>query len=146
MMNDISSDELFYVFIEQVMALRDGGVDCILVESMIDLEEMTLAVRATKEKTDLPIFVSMTYEKGKQGYHTIMGNDPKTCAERALSANCGTGIANYMDLAKELCDMGAAPVWIKANAGLPEIVGGDTIYKQTPDEYAGFVQELLDAL
>ncbi len=151
MMDEIGSDELYEVFIEQVEALRDGGVDCILMESMMDLEEMTLAVKAAREKTDLPIIASMTYEKGKQGYRTIMGNDPKTCVERALEegasivgANCGTGIANYMDLAKELCDMDAAPVWIKANAGLPEIVKGETVYRQTPDEYASFVPELLE--
>ena len=150
MMGDIESDELFGVFIEQAGALRDGGVDCFLIESMMDLEEMTLAVRAAKEQSDLPIIASVTYEKGNQGYRTIMGNDPKTCADRALQegacvvgANCGTGIANYMELAKELCAMDLAPVWIKANAGLPEMVDGDTVYRQTPDEYAAFVPELL---
>ena len=152
MMDEICANELFSVFVEQVEALRDGSVDCILVESMIDLEEMTLAVRAAREKTDLPIIASMTYEKGNQGYRTIMGNDSKACVDRALEegasvvgANCGTGIANYVDLAKELCAMKAAPVWIKANAGLPEIICGDTVYKQTPDEYVSFMPELLDA-
>ena len=152
MMDEISADELLDVFVEQVAALRDGGVDCILVESMLDIEEMALAVKAAREHTDLPIIASMTYEKGSQGYRTIMGNDRQTCVDRAMAAgaavvgaNCGTGIANYIVMAKELCDMKAAPVWIKANAGLPELVGGDTVYKQTPEEYAGFVPELLDA-
>ena len=152
MMDEISADELFDVFAEQVAALRDGGVDCILVESMLDIEEMALAVKAAREHTELPIISSMTYEKGNQGYRTIMGNDPQACVDRAVAegaaivgANCGTGIANYMELARELCDMNAAPVWIKANAGLPELVASDTVYKQTPEEYAGLVPELLDA-
>ena len=81
-----------------------------------------------------------------------MGNTPQACVDAALAegasiigANCGTGIENYTGLAQELCSMKKAPVWIKANAGLPELVGKETVFKQTADEYAGFIPELLDS-
>ena len=91
-------------------------------------------------------------DKVKDGYRTVMGDTPKACVEAALEegasivgANCGTGIDNYVGLADELCALDLAPVWIKANAGLPELVGSEITYKQTADEYADFVPRLLNS-
>ena len=150
-MGEIGLDELLEVFLQQAESLAAGGADLILVETMTDLEEMRVAVRAGV-KTGLPVIASMTYDRGHAGYRTIMGNSPEECAQAALSegaaiigANCGTGIENYMDLANELCALAKAPVWIKANAGLPELAGKEVVYRQTAEEYAGFIPQLLDA-
>ena len=150
-MGEIGLDELLEVFRQQAESLAAGGADLILVETMTDLEEMRIAVRAGV-KTGLPVIASMTYDRGNAGYRTIMGNSPEKCAEAALSegaamigANCGTGIENYMDLASELCALAKAPVWIKANAGLPQLAGKEVVYRQTAEEYAGFIPQLLNA-
>ena len=150
-MGEIDADELFGVFSQQALNLAEGGADLILVETLIDLEEMIVAVRAAV-KTGLPVVASMTYDKVKDGYRTVMGNTPEACVDAALAegaaiigANCGTGIENYTDLARELCSMGKAPVWIKANAGLPELIGKEIVYKQTASEYAAFIPRLLDS-
>jgi 5-methyltetrahydrofolate--homocysteine methyltransferase len=151
-MGEIDTEELLDVFSEQMTALAEGGADIILVESMADMQEMIVAVRAAKTATSLPIVASMTYDKVKDGYRTVMGDTPKACVEAALEegasivgANCGTGIDNYVGLADELCALDLAPVWIKANAGLPELVGSEITYKQTADEYADFVPRLLNS-
>ena len=80
-----------------------------------------------------------------------MGDSPVDCIDTALAegasiigANCGTGIENYMNLAAELCSIGKAPVWIKANAGLPEVSGAEVVYRQTAEEYASFLPNLLE--
>jgi 5-methyltetrahydrofolate--homocysteine methyltransferase len=151
-MGEIETEELTDVFSEQAKALETGGADIILVESMADLQEMIVAVRAASKNTSLPVVASMTYDKVKDGYRTVMGDTPRACAEAALSegasligANCGTGIDNYLELADELCGMDLAPVWIKANAGLPELIGSTVTYKQSADEYADFIPRLLDS-
>ena len=151
-MGEIDTEELLDVFSEQMTALAEGGADLILVESMADLQEMIVAVRAAKKATTLPIVASMTYDKVPDGYRTVMGDSPHACVEAALEegasivgANCGTGIDNYLGLADELCGMDSAPVWIKANAGLPELVGSEIAYKQTANEYAAFIPKLLDS-
>ena len=150
-MGDIGTDELLGVFLQQTENLAKGGVDLIVVETMADLEEMIVAVRAAV-KTGLPVVASMTYNKVTDGYRTVMGNTPAECVDAALTegasiigANCGTGIENYTDLAGELCSMDKAPVWIKANAGLPELVGKETVFRQTAEEYAGYIPQLLDS-
>lgn len=152
-MDEINATELYDVFCEQAEALEAGGADWLLVESMTDVQEFVLAVRAAHEASDLPVVASMSYEKSKLGgYRTMMGDDPETGVNRAIGegaavvgANCGTGIDDYIDLASEICEMNAAPVWIKANAGLPELQGSDVVYRQTPEEYASYVPALLEA-
>jgi 5-methyltetrahydrofolate--homocysteine methyltransferase len=149
-MGEIGADELLGVFLQQTENLAEGGADLIVVETMADLEEMVVAVRAGV-KTGLPVVASMTYNKVEDGYRTVMGNTHQACVDAALAegasiigANCGTGVENYTDLARDLCSMEKAPVWIKANAGLPELIGKETVFKQTPEEYAGYIQQLLD--
>ena len=150
-MGEIDESELLDVFSEQTINLAAGGADFILVETMADLKEMVVGVRAAKETTNLPVVASMTYEKGNDGYRTIMGDSPRSCVDAALDkgasiigANCGTGISNYLELADELCSMDLAPVWIKANAGLPELTGNEVTYRQTPEDYASFIPKLLE--
>jgi 5-methyltetrahydrofolate--homocysteine methyltransferase len=92
----------------------------------------------------------MTYEKGKQGYRTVMGNSPEECVNAALEhgadiigANCGTGVDAYVDLAIELKNLSDRPLWIKGNAGLPEIVDGQTTYRMSAEDYGSHVERLL---
>jgi len=150
-MGEVNTDELLGVFSRQAESLAAGGVDLLLIETMTDLAEMEVAVRAAA-RTGLPVIASLTYDKVKDGYRTVMGNTPEACVDAALAegasiigANCGTGIENYMDLAVLLCSLNRAPVWIKANAGVPELVGREVVFKQTAWRYAGFVPALLDA-
>ena len=148
---EVNESELIEVYSEQAEALASGGVDCFLIETMVDLQEMVAAVQAAAGVANLPIIASMTYQKGPKGYATIMGNRPEQCANAALEhgaavvgANCGTGIENYVELAGELCKMDLAPVWIKANAGMPKLVGYSTVYEQSPEAFASYVPELLN--
>ena len=149
-MGEIGTDELLGVFSQQAESLAAGGADLLLIETMNDMEEVRIAVRAAA-KTGLPVISSVSYDKAPAGYRTMMGNSPEDCIEAALSegasvigANCGTGIENYMNLAKELCSIANAPVWIKANAGLPELVDKEMVYRQSAEEYASFIPKLLD--
>jgi 5-methyltetrahydrofolate--homocysteine methyltransferase len=149
-LGEVSAEDLTAAFTEQARALRDGGVDWIVVESMADADEMEIAVRAAHEAAGLPIVASMTYNRTPKGYRTMMGNTPEACVRKAESAgaslvgaNCGTGIEDYVPLAPVLRSLTGLPVWVKANAGVPQIVGGKVIYPLTPEQYAAFVPALV---
>ena len=150
-MGEIEEDALYASFAEQAAALKDGGAQWLLIETMIDRTEMEVAVRAAAA-TGLPVVASMTYEKISSGYRTVMGDTPEDCVETALAAgasivgaNCGTGIDAYVDLARHLRGLTDAPIWIKGNAGLPEIVDGRTVYRMGAESFCSYVPALLAA-
>jgi 5-methyltetrahydrofolate--homocysteine methyltransferase len=149
-LGEVTAEELYDVFAEQARALGEGGVDWIVVESMTDMEEMAVAVRAAAETTHLPVVASMTYNRTPRGYRTMMGNPPEDCVKRAeeagasvIGANCGSGIEDYVPLAPVLRSLTSLPLWVKANAGMPQIVGGKVSYPLTAEQYAAFVPALV---
>ena len=82
----------------------------------------------------------------------MMGNTPEQAAREltdagadAIGANCGVGIESYVGICRRLKSATERPVWIKANAGLPELVDGKTVWKMTPEVFAGFVPQLIEA-
>ena len=151
MMGETSEDELRAVFADQAQAIAKAGADGIVVETMSDLAEAALAVAAAHE-TGLPVVGCMTYGVGAKGDRTMMGVTPEQAAEQLLAAgaecvgsNCGQGVASFVEIARRLHVATQRPVWIKANAGLPELSQGKTIYRQTPEEFATFVPALVEA-
>jgi len=149
-LGEVSAAELHDVFAEQAATLAHAGVDWIVVESMTDVEEMVVAVRAAVEATHLPVVASMSYNATPRGYRTMMGNPPEVCVHRAeeagaslIGANCGAGIEQYVPLVPILRSLTMLPIWIKANAGMPQIVGGRVVYPLCAHEYASYVPRLV---
>ncbi|MCD6122397.1 MAG: homocysteine S-methyltransferase family protein [Spirochaetales bacterium] len=149
-MGEVTEKELYDSFAEQAAALKEGGASWILIETMSDVDEMGIAVRASVETTNLPVIASMTYDPTPHGPRTMMGNTPEQCVKRAeqegayiIGANCGTGIENYIPVAREIRKLTSHPVWIKANAGIPELINGKAAYKMTAGKYAFYIPELL---
>lgn len=150
-MGDVEEGELYDAFAEQAEALKSGGVAWLVVETMIDRSEMEVAVRAAAA-AGLPVVASMTYQVVGDGFRTVMGDSPEACVESALAAgasvvgaNCGSGIDAYVPLAAHLRSLTTVPLWIKANAGLPEMVDGRTVYRMHPRDYCSHLPALLDA-
>ncbi len=151
MTEDVSEDELYEVFKEQVDAIKEAGADGIVIETMSDLAEAKIALRAAKE-TGLPVIVSMAFDSGKNKEFTYMGHPPEEAAEEltkagadAIGANCGQGIDGFVNICKRLKASTTLPLWIKPNAGLPELQGNQTVYNTTAEEFAEYVTELLDS-
>ncbi len=151
MMGQMSEEDLQAVFVEQAQAMAEAGADGIVVETMSDPAEARLAVAAA-HATGLPIVACMTFDSGPSGERTMMGTTPEQAAETLLAAgadclgsNCGQGIAGFPRLCRRLHAAGGGPVWIKANAGLPELRDGRTVYTQTPEQFARYVPQLVRA-
>ncbi len=150
MMGEVSEEALKGAFAEQVAAIAQAGAHGIVIETMSDPTEAALAVAAAKE-TGLPVVACLTFDSGAKRDRTMMGTTPEQAAEKLTAAgadvigsNCGHGIAGMVDVCRRLRASTDRPIWIKGNAGLPENVDGQTVYKQTPDEFAGFVPELVE--
>lgn len=152
MAEEVSNDELAAAFAEAAEAAAWGGADAILLESFAELAELKIALAAAKQATALPVVLSMTFASGPDGTATIMGDKPADLAKAALAggadaigANCGVGPENYLKVAAMLKAASNLPVWIKPNAGLPQVVKGKTVFPMGPDEFASFVPRLASA-
>jgi 5-methyltetrahydrofolate--homocysteine methyltransferase len=151
MTDDISRDELRAAFDEQACALADGGADALVVETMSDLDEAILAVAAARA-TGLPVVACMVFDSGQHKDRTMMGQTPEQAAAvlteagaDVIGANCGQGIAAFVSICRRLRVATDRPIWIKPNAGLPQIADGRTIYHATPASFASHVPALIEA-
>ena len=145
---DVTEDELRAAFTEQAQALKGGGADALVIETMAELEEAQIALTAA-QTTGLPVVVCMTFDTGGR---TMMGVAPNQAAKQFTSAgadvigsNCGNGIAAFIPICQELRAATNLPVWIKANAGQPEYADGKVVYRITPEEFAGHAPALRNA-
>lgn len=150
MMKSTSTDEIFDAFVEQAAALKEGGADALVVETMSDPQELELAVRAAKT-TDLPVVASMTFDSGKNRDRTMMGTTPEQAVEAmtragadVIGSNCGQGIEGFIPICSRYRAVSSLPIWMKGNAGLPEVVDGKTVYRQKPDIFAAVVKQLIE--
>ena len=150
MTGEVSEQELLDAFTEQAQALADGGADALLVETMADIAEASAALRAARA-TGLPVVVSFVFDSGKNKDRTMMGSSPEQVVKAmeeagadAIGANCGLGIEGYVPVAKRLTAATSLPVWIKANAGLPEMVADQVVYKTSAETFASHVPALIE--
>ncbi|MEK7405414.1 MAG: homocysteine S-methyltransferase family protein [Acidobacteriota bacterium] len=150
-LGETSEEELAEAYSEQAQALAEAGADALLLETMSDLAEARLALAAAR-RTGLPVVASMVFDSGRNKDRTMMGVTPEQAAAElsaagadVIGANCGSGVAGYVDICRRLRAATDRPVWIKANAGLPELVDGATVYRMTPEEFAAYVPALLEA-
>ncbi len=151
MSGETTEDELRAAFAEQARALAEGGADALVVETMSDLAEARIALEAAKS-TGLPVVACMVFDTGRNKDRTMMGATPEqaageltACGADVVGANCGVGIESYIAICRRLKAATGRPIWIKANAGLPELIGGKTVWKMTPEAFAGFVPQLIQA-
>lgn len=150
---NVTEEDLYNAFKEQVAALEEGGADALCVETMTSVVEAVQAIKAAKENTKLPVICTFTFEKGARGYRTMMGVDPVTAAKIAVEAgadvvgaNCGNGIANMIEITREIRSaLPDTPILIQSNAGVPVFEGGKTVFKETPEDMASRVKELIAA-
>jgi len=151
---EVTEDEMYDAFKTQITALEKGGADAVCIETMSDLDEALVAIKAAKENTDLEVICTFTFEKTVRGdYRTMMGVSPTDAAKACIEAgadiigtNCGNGIARMIDIVKEI--KAAAPdsyVLVHANAGLPVNIDGKDVFPESPEDMAKLVPELIAA-
>jgi 5-methyltetrahydrofolate--homocysteine methyltransferase len=150
----MTEEQMTAVFAEQIKALIDAGAPVICIETMSAIEEACCAVKAAKSiDANVDVCATMTFEKSPTGYHTMMGVTPAAAVEQLTAAgadvvgsNCGNGIEQMIEIAEEMRAANAeVPLLFNSNAGLPEIVKGETVFRMTPEEMAAKVPDMVAA-
>lgn len=153
-MGNASEDELYEGFCIQAKALAKGGADALCIETMIDPDEASLAIKAARETTNCEIACTFTFGKSQsEHYYTMMGLPIDEAMETAKEAgadiigtNCGNGIDGMIDIVHEIRKTDkTTPVLVQANAGLPVFKDEQTIFKETPEQMAEKAADLIEA-
>ena len=139
-LGDVSESEMYDAFAEQALGLAEGGADAVVIETKTALEEVSLAIKSTKENTDLAVMSTMVFDKGPRGFFTMMGITPDIGLKGMLAAgadvvgtNCGNGIELMLELSVLMRDCTDSHLLVHSNAGIPEIKNGEIVYPETPE-------------
>jgi len=138
-------------FAEQARGLVDGKVDFLLIETQYDLREALCALRAAREVSAVPIFVTMTYNRVPRGFFTLMGNSVAQCLEQmekegvpAVGANCTLDSSDMADLIQSMREKTRLPLIAQANAGKPSLSSkGEVSYSQGLEEYLRHIPKII---
>ncbi len=137
------------VFYEQINILVEEGVDLIVLETFSDIRELKIALDVAKDISDLPVMASMSFEKGKKGYRTIMGVSIKEMVEElegadVIGANCGSLTPWEMaEVIEEMHRYTDLPILAKPNAGKSMIKKGEVVYEVKAEEFAEGMMEVI---
>lgn len=144
---DMSFEDAVSIYREQVLALIDGGVDGFVIETMMDIQEARAALLAVKESCELPVMVSMTYEKSGR---TLNGTDPlsalitlQSLGADAVGCNCSTGPSDMLNVIREMREYAKVPLLAKPNAGMPKLKDGSTLFDMGADEFASYADDFI---
>ena len=148
-MGTLPFDDAYELFARQVRAADAAGADLFVIETMADLAEAKAALLAVRENSDLPALVTMTFQEDGR---TFLGTTPEVAAltlsslgAAAVGINCSLGPEEVAPLAARMLPWASCPVMVQANAGLPRVVDGQTVFDIGPREYAAAVAGMLDA-
>jgi len=147
----LSEKEMYDAFREQIGALKAGGADAVCIETMYVLDEALLAVKAAREHGMFCI-ACMTFDSTPDGFKTMLGTsiEDATCSLDVTGAdvvgtNCGNGIADMVRIAHRMRMFTKKPLIVKSNAGIPEMVGGQIVYHESPEMMAARLVDLKSA-
>jgi homocysteine S-methyltransferase len=142
-----SLEEARAAFREQIAALLEGGVDLIIVETMMDLNEARQALLAAREAGKAPVIVQMTVQDDAS---TPTGTLPEDFA-RALDAagadligvNCSVGPAAVGEALERIAAVTAKKLSAQPNAGMPRTVEGRNLYLCSPEYMANYATQFI---
>lgn len=149
-MGKMDFEELIFIYKEQIGYLAEAGVDLLVIETMMSLQETRAALIAAKEVCDLPIMATMTFEADGR---TLYGTDAATAAivleslgAAAIGANCSTGPDKMVGVIRDMAEVTNIPIIAKPNAGMPSLdENGQTVYDMGEAEFAEGIREIVEA-
>jgi len=144
---DLDFDEAVEIFKEQAEALLTAGVDLFSIETMMDIKEIKSAVIAIRELCDLPIMAMMTFN---DDYRTTLGTPPEVAAivlealgVDVIGANCSLGPEGIFNVIKRMSRVTNLPLISEANAGMPILKQGITVFPASPEQMVEHMEQSL---
>lgn len=146
---DLDFGVAYDAFAEMVRLGVAAGADLVFIETMGDTRELKASVLAAKLNSDLPVYASVALdESGK-----LLTGASVECVATLLESlgvdaygfNCGLGPDKMLPFVERLAKVSTKPIIVKANAGMPKIVDGKTVFTVWPGEFASYAAKLVDA-
>ncbi len=145
-------EEFEKAFAEQARGLEAGGVDFLLLETFFEPNEVLCALRGARSAVRIPVFVTMTFNRGPRGFFTLMGNGAAECMEMlekegvpAVGANCTLDSADMSDLVKVMRESTALPLIAQANAGQPSLADDDrVVYGKGLEDFLSSIPRIIE--
>lgn len=138
-------EDLINIYKEQIQYIVEAGVDLLVIETMLSLQECRAALIAAKEVCDLPVMITLTFNEDGR---TLFGTDPKTAlivlqslGADAVGVNCSTGPKKMCEVLEKMKPYAKVPLIAKPNAGLPQLIDGKTIFSMEAEEFAKECEE-----
>lgn len=149
---EFTEEDFEQAYAEQARGLTDGKVDFLLIETQYDLKEALCALRGARETSDLPVFVTMTFNLHPRGFFTLMGNSIDQCIEElekmevpVIGSNCTLNSAEMVDLIKIMREATSLPIIAQANAGKPSLSAeGEVSYSQGLEDYVRYIPQMIE--
>lgn len=148
-LGDLDFEEAYQVYAEQISALSKAGVDMIIIETIIDIQEIRTALLAAKATTTKPVICQLSF--GPDG-RTVTGTDAETAAiilealgADVIGANCSLGPEQLLPITETLARTTRLPISIQPNAGMPKLINRQTVFPMSPVELAHWAPKLAGA-
>lgn len=146
---ELTYQELYDAYREQIAVLADAGADLIVAETMMDVEETLVVLDAAQAVCDLPIICTLTLNADGTA---IFGGDAVSMVESlqemgasAVGLNCSVGPDQLESVVSQMKSVAKVPVIAKPNAGLPTIdEQGEAHYSMGPEQFVQHMQKLVD--
>ena len=144
-----ASDEAEAYFREQALALVEGGVDLLMLETFRDVNEITAAIAAVRSVCALPVVAQMTIED--EG-NSLDGTPPEqfvpalqAAGADVIGINCSIGPAHMLEALERMAALTPARLSAQPNAGRPRDIEGRTLYLTSPEYMASYARRFLAA-
>lgn len=148
-MGDCDFDDLYAAFASQIRACEKAGADLISIETMTDIGEMRAALIAARYESRLPVIAHMTFEPEGR---SMMGTDPLTALiimealqPLAIGANCSGGAQQLLPVIEQMGRWTDRYLSVEPNAGLPQLMDGQTVFPDSPEDMAEYALRLRAA-
>ncbi len=148
---EYSAEEFEDAYAEQARGLTDGGVDFLLIETQYDLNEALCALRGSRKASDLPVFLTMTFNHHPKGFFTLMGNSVDQFLETmeregvaVVGSNCTLNSEEMAEMVKIMREKTSLPIIAQANAGNPSLSEeGEVAYSQSMEDYLHYIPQIM---
>jgi len=147
-LGELTFDEMVEIYKEQIEVLANAGADAIDFETHVDLLELKAAMIACREICDLPMIANMTFDSEGR---TVTGTPPEAAftmmealGAAVIGTNCSTGPDKMAEIIARTRGLFDLPMIAQANAGMPHIHQGKTVFDETPDSFSGKAIKLVD--
>jgi 5-methyltetrahydrofolate--homocysteine methyltransferase len=144
---DAGFDDMVEIFAEQIRAVAAAGADVISFETFLDIRELRAGIIACHEVCALPVIAQMTFDDGGR---SVLGTPPEAAAVTLdglrvdiIGSNCGLGVEGIYDILGRMRTVTSRPLISQANAGLPTLCNGVTIFPGTPAEMVAYHERMI---